>query len=274
MFENLTASEAREWGRTIEVMKDMPALSKDKANAALDGMRIFGRQVLQTTAATAFAIADRQTNPEARQAALNIAEAIGKRPGRGKLTTNIWEQNMRQKAGANINKIDLAVKRALRGMRGVTRTFKQDDLRDLRRLLTNVEVKDASPQMKRLAADLRQILNEVWYDLDGAGVKVGYASGYLPHIYDADLASADPDKFRDRAAKVYRLLFQREVVNATDEEGQMQDMRSIYKGLIRATDPNAEGECARQCQSSRAVTGMPWRGFSLPTRPSKSSSAE
>ena len=93
------------------------------------------------------------------------------------------------------------------------------------------------------ATALRQVMTEIWYDLQSAGIKVGYKSGYLPHIYDADKATANPDQFRAKAKEVYALMFDREVTSNVDADGQLQDMNAVIRGLRSATKalPTDEG---------------------------------
>lgn len=251
---NLTSQERGEWGRTLELMGNLPQNARNIGGAVTSGVDAFYSQAIRTGAATMFAIADRQTNPKARQALENIAKVVGKRPGRGKLVTSLWEENVRRRSGANVNKIDGALRKALSGRKKSRLT--QFDQEQLRQLLVGDEVTNPKPELKRLAADLRAILNDIWYDLQGAGIKVGYASQYLPHIYDADKATADPDNFRAKASEVYDLMFEREIVNNDDPDSQAADMKSIANGLMKATValPTGERDPAPRLSSAQADT--------------------
>lgn len=228
MPDTLTAAEKREWARTLDIMADLPAITKDKARAVAVGLDTFHSQAIRTGAATMFAIADRQKNPAARQAFTSIAEAVGKRPGRGKLVTSVWEETVRRKANARMNKLDGAVRK-------YGKRLTKAKLNELKAALTDPDATVSDPAIKELAVDIRLVMDEIWYDLQDAGINVGYKSNYLPHVYDPDRATADPDGFRDAAAKVYDLMFQREIVENDDTEAQIADMNSIINGLRKAT---------------------------------------
>jgi hypothetical protein len=255
----LARKEMAEWGRTLDAMGNLPAgMRQGMANFG-EGVDKIYSQAIRTGAATLFAVADRQENPKAREALTNIAKAVGKRPGKGKMTESLWEEGVRRKSAVRVNKLDGAVKKALRGLKA--RRLQPHHLSQLRLLLGGEKVANAEPAIVTLAADMRSILNEIWYDLQDGGVEVGYASNYLPHIYDADAAAADPVKFRRQAKQVYDLMFQREIVDNADSETQIKDINSIITGLRNASDALPDGKRAPAPRLSEANETMitDWR---------------
>lgn len=238
-LSGLSQRERAEWSRTLDIMGKAPSIAKDKADSIKSGVGAFYSHALRTTAATMYAVADRQATPEARAAFTNIAKMVGKRPGNGKLIENIWEENVRRKTAVYVNKVDGALKKAASASRAFR--LSKDQQKTLRALMLDNKV-EASPALRRLASDLRAILNDIWYDLDGAGVEMGYASNYLPHRYDPNKATAEPAKFKAQAAKVYDLMFQREIVDNDDADGQLADMKAITRGLQKAVQALPDGD--------------------------------
>lgn len=239
---DLTTAEIKEWGRTFEIMKAFPSAAIDKFGRFKNGMSAFYAQAIQTGSATLFAVSDKQNNPKARVAFENIAKTVGKRPGRGKLVTNIWEESVQRKSRVYFNKIEGAVSKALKasGQRKISR----EDLETLRKLLTEQGGMSGKGWLETLAADMRAILNDLYYDLQSSGVKVGFESGYLPHIYDRDRATKNPDGFTAAGKQVYALMFDKEIAQSTDQDGQLSDMKAILRGLQGATKATPRGDRA------------------------------
>lgn len=248
----LSQREVSEWGRALDMMRDLPNGAKRTKDSITSGVSAFYSQALRTTAATMYATADRQTNPKAKEAFTNIAKAVGKRPGSGQLTENVWEEKVRRRAAVYINKIDGAMRKAVSGP---LRRLSQQDMRDVRALLANDKI-STKPEIRRLAVDLRKILDDIWFDLDSAGVELGYASGFLPHRYDPQKASENPDKFRAQAAKVYDMMFQREIVDNEDADSQLSDINAIVRGLRGAMQATTEGEATPRSRLSPDDEGL------------------
>lgn len=236
------------WAREMEELRRSLGMIKAATSPKLVGealtdggvrMRTFYQQVINTTAAAMYAVADRQKGPKAREAFLDIAQQVAKRPGQGKFTGSIYQEDVMRNANQRLNKIEGAVKRNI-GIRKLT----DADLMDLKLLLSGETPRRADTKLRGLAADLRGVLDEIWYDLKSAGIEVGYAKGYLPHIYDVEKMDADPKEFTDRAQEVYELMFEREVVNNADEETQIKDMNAVINGLNGATKSMPDGDKA------------------------------
>jgi hypothetical protein len=236
---SIAAQEKAELRRTI--MMVMNATNPEKISktgkAAGASVRAFYQENINTTAAAMQAIAARQKGAAAKEAFTRIADMVAKRPGQGKETGPIYQEEFEAKANQRLIKIRNAVKKRF-GDKALSPTQE----RQLRDLLSGETPAGADVNIRGLAADLRTILDEIWYDLKGAGIEVGYAKGYLPHIYDVQAVDENPDEFLTQAAKVYSLMFQREVIDNTDAEAQIKDMEAIIRGLNNALQSMPSGE--------------------------------
>ena len=191
-----------------------------------------------------------QRGEQARRAFQNIADMLGSDPGSGRLTRKIMQEESDTKARRWLNMIDGALGKAFR-----KRSLTEDESKTLRALLTGQQP-TASAELRRLAADLRVILNQVWYDLKSSGVEVGFADGYLPRISNIDEVNEDPAGFLRDADKVYRLMFEREVMNNADPESQLADMKAIIGKMRAAVLPTAEGDVVPASRFSDADEGL------------------
>ena len=240
-MQNLTARERAEWQRTLEAMKNAPASLKDMSKSAVERIGTFYSQAIRTTAATMYAIADRQPTPEARTAFTNIAKVVGKRPGSGQYQGDVWEQKVRSRVARYVNRLDKAIQEAGSGLIKGFKGLSQQDMRDVNALLRGDKVK-VRPEIDRLVTVMRNILDKIWYDLDSAGIEMSYESSYLPHRYDPQKASKEPDKFRAQAAKVYQLMFDREIRDNDDDASQIKDINAIIRGLLGNKKAVASGD--------------------------------
>jgi hypothetical protein len=89
-------------------------------------------------------------------------------------------------------------------------TREQKDV--LAKLLTGKDVEDDTGLM-RLASIMRKSYNDAWYMQRNAGLDVGYVNdaAYLNRQVDRELVTGEPDKFLEQAAKVYKIVFDRDV---------------------------------------------------------------
>jgi hypothetical protein len=89
-------------------------------------------------------------------------------------------------------------------------TREQKDV--LAKLATGKEVAD-DMGLSRLASIMRKTFNDAWYMQRNAGIDLGYIAdaGYLNRQVDRELVAGNTDKFAGQAAKVYEILFDRDV---------------------------------------------------------------
>lgn len=126
-------------------------------------------------------------------------------------------QATRLRENSYINRIDRALERF--GVRKVEDDFggiyrkalTADEDRMLRDLLISEKVPGAPPSMVKLAAELRRMVDEIFYDLQRAGIDVGYArNGYLMRVLDTPKVLDDEAGFLAKAGEAYEIQFERE----------------------------------------------------------------
>lgn len=180
--------------------------------------RSFMRHVVNSTAGALHDIARSYTG-EARKAIDNIALKIGKRPGYGQFTGNVWQEEMEAYALAKLNYVRREVKNVF-----PSGEIPADLRRPLRHALLGNDTVDGEPippVIKALARKLNQVTDDIWYDLDSAGMNPGYQRGYLPFVYHLGKIDAKQEGFKAKAKQVYSLMFEREVMgqeNLSDEQ--------------------------------------------------------
>jgi hypothetical protein len=156
-------------------------------------------------------------------------------PGSGRKIKQVWEAAVEAKSKHMTNRLD-----AIIGEYKLN-NLSRDQQRELRRLMTVTDAKTQDPRMSKAAADLRRLMDDMWRYVDSAGVKVGYArNGYLPRLIDTDMVMAEKKKFTDQAAKVYRLMFDRDV-RAADLEDQISDVRRLAYRFSKLTKVDDDG---------------------------------
>lgn len=200
------------------------------------GLRSIYQTMFNTTGAALWAVSMRQKTPAAKAAVRAIATKIAKlRPGSGDFTDHVWQERVEMKAKGWVSKIDNALRRHMK-MTELT----ESDMRALRDTLNGSRT-EGNDNVSKAAREIRQVLNEIWYDLRDGKINVGYARNYLPHIYSAEKAGKNQEGFKKAAKEVYSLLFTREVREA-DAEGQLADLLTIINELQGATKGDTAGE--------------------------------
>lgn len=92
-----------------------------------------------------------------------------------------------------------------------TRELSIEDSDHLRDLLISAETTAGSKPMQTLAAGLRKLSDRIFYDMQRAGVDVGYArNGYLQRLYDDAIIGGDEAGFLAQAGKAYEIAFERQ----------------------------------------------------------------
>lgn len=111
-----------------------------------------------------------------------------------------------------------------------------DHLRDL---LTSTETTAESKPMQMLAAGLRKLSDDVFYDMQRAGIDVGYArNGYLQRLYDDAIIGGDEAGFLAQAAKAYEIAFERQW---GDSDAVLADDEALPTFLAAARDLSRKG---------------------------------
>ncbi|KQZ65561.1 hypothetical protein ASD67_00120 [Sphingopyxis sp. Root1497] len=111
-----------------------------------------------------------------------------------------------------------------------------DHLRDL---LTSTESTAESKPMQALAASLRKLSDDIFYDMQRAGIDVGYArNGYLQRLYDDAIIGGDEAGFLSQAAKAYKIAFERQW---GDSNAVLADDEAMPTFLAAARDLSRKG---------------------------------
>lgn len=97
-----------------------------------------------------------------------------------------------------------------------------DELSELTAVLTNFSDNDtinASPKIKKLGAQLRELTTDLYYYNRTAGLDIGFVKdqGYLPRLMDEPLVTEKADEFIKDATEVYKIVFERDTQRLTDE---------------------------------------------------------
>jgi len=242
--------EYRKFRNRLHSMIDA-AISAETWRKKGRGIRRVYQTFINTQGEAMKAIANRQESAAARRALHNIRKQVAKDPGSGEATGAIYQEEVEMSAKRRVQKVRGAIRKRF-GAKYLTDT----DLRIVRGLLVGEKPDGTTAQHENLAGDLRGILNEIWYDLKNAGVSVGYQADYLPHILDTERVDADQDGFKVKAAEVYGLLFDREIVESDDPDTQGADINAVIRGLRRAFQSMPDGEREAQPRLSETDEAM------------------
>src|SRR3546814_8398559 len=100
--------------------------------------------------------------------------------------------------------------------------------------------------MQLLAAGLRKLSDDIFYDMQRAGIDVGYArNGYLQRLYDDAIIGGDEAGFLAQAAKAYEIAFERQW---GDSEAVLADDEALTTFLAAARDLNRSDEHTHELQ--------------------------
>lgn len=235
--ESMWRGEAEGWRTTANAIRTARSEVVQAVQSGATMANRVGLLSFRSTVGALHAVAARQESPEARRAIDNVADLIGTRPGSGRLLGNVYQTDVEMKARRLERMVDGALAKDFHG-----RSLTSDESAKLRSMLVEDGNPDGPAPLKRLAADLRTVLDTAWYELKDAGVEVGYASKYLPRITLLEKVDRAPDRFKAQAAKVYALMFRREVAGNADPDAQHADIKAVAGKLRSARMPTAEGE--------------------------------
>jgi hypothetical protein len=211
-----------------------------KAKADENAFGVIYNTMIASQAHMMTLITERQRTPAAREAFRQITSRVAKmRPGSGEYVGNLYQENVEMAAKTRIQKMQGAILKHFKGG-----TVTNEDKARVRAILIGNPSKSDTAAQTGLAAELRSLLTEVWYDLKDSGIDLSYQDGYLPRIYDAVMVDRDRAGFRAGAAKVYGLMFDKEVRQNPDPETQNDDIKSIINGLRNATKAMPDGSRA------------------------------
>lgn len=83
---------------------------------------------------------------------------------------------------------------------------------------TGLEAFTASPKVAKAAAQLRELVNDLYYYNRNAGLEIGYVeNGYLPRLMDEAIVTDRAAEFVKAATNVYKIIFERDNIRPSTE---------------------------------------------------------
>ena len=125
--------------------------------------------------------------------------------GDGRWHGMTYEDARQQESAKDINKIEMA----LRGNGFEKLTLSKADNDTARELLFGKRIPGVRPELVKVAAALRRVMEDAHTVLEKAGISVGYVTdkGYLPRVLNPTKVQTDPKGFQRDAEKLYRVVF-------------------------------------------------------------------
>lgn len=145
--------------------------------------------------------------------------------------------------------------------------WKEYELRQLYDTLTDDRPMNQRPRVDAkiiaAAADYRRLHDDVWMELQNAGIELGYArNGYLRRLVDEELVARDQAGFLNAAANVYLEVFERDVGRGSSikldefikyagellgrKDDGFKEIRRLIAAIKRAEAEGGDVEGARQ----------------------------
>jgi hypothetical protein len=155
-------------------------------------------------------------NPRAVKAIKDVFSRIATNPGAG------WQTF---KDGTFSESVDRNFRRFQTRLSNIVRSngidlFSDAERKQLVDVMTAIGVEPllASPKINKAAAELRELVNDLYYYNRGAGLEIGFVeNGYMPRLIDAARVTEEADQFIKDAARVYTIIFERDTPRPGDE---------------------------------------------------------
>lgn len=123
------------------------------------------------------------------------------RPGTGEFSSRTYEEAVNLYVGQKGNVFQRIVHKYELG------ETNEQELRALRDMLAGVRTTGPT-RLVEAAADIGKLLDQIWYDVEQAGIDIGYTKeNYLPRLYDHSVIERKPREFVDAAKQVYEIMF-------------------------------------------------------------------
>jgi hypothetical protein len=104
----------------------------------------------------------------------------------------------------------------------------------------------AGTRVNKLAAQLRELLTDLYYYNRNAGLDIGFVKdqGYLPRLLDDPMVTANASEFIKDATKVYQIVFERDTERPSDADDIAVALAALDKraneAKLQKNDPNLE----------------------------------
>jgi hypothetical protein len=165
--------------------------------------------------------------------------------GSGEATGRGLLQATELRLNSYVNQIDRSLEQyAPRDGARVRKELTADESRVLRDLLISEKAPGAPANFVKLAASLRRLSDSIFYDLQRAGIEVGYTrNGHLARMLDLPIVEGDPKGFLGQAAKVYEIVFDNrfgtEPGDVLSDDDKLKEFMRLARRLAKV-DPNVD----------------------------------
>ena len=153
-------------------------------------------------------------------------------PGTGERVGETFSEEVESRLNQNVNRLGNILKK--HGLEDLT-AKQQRKLRDM--LINEGDLNDPDDQaMVRAAADIRILMDELFYAADNAKIDLGYVKhGYLPRLLDMPRVLNDGLKFVEKAAEVYKVVWDRKM-GSDPQEMMAADMLPTFIRICKQFD--------------------------------------
>lgn len=151
--------------------------------------------------------------------------------GEGKFTPRGLLQATELRVNNYVNTIDRILEQhGMPRKGGVRKELNIEEAKTLRDLLISENVPDAPANLVKLGAGLRRLSDSIFYDLQRAGIDVGYTrNGHLARMLDLPKVEADNAGFLERAVKVYEIVFEQRFGEPNDVLGDSERLTDFLR---------------------------------------------
>lgn len=161
---------------------------------------------------------------------MKIHDMLAWSPGRGEGVGQTFIEEVEARVNRNLNRMATILKK--HGLEDLDAAAQ----RKLRDLLISENVSNPDPALEAAAADLRTLMDELFYDATKVGINLGYTrNGFLPRILDMPRILNDGIKFVERATEVYKLVWDKQF-GEDPSEMLARDMLKAFMRVCRNHD--------------------------------------
>jgi hypothetical protein len=188
----------------------------------------------------------RNGNVQAAEAIRNITKRLATDPGSGRETIQggTFAEAVKNETRQRLNRLGLITKS--NGYENYT----DAQMAQLTDVLTSVgdEAVNASPQILKLANELRNLMDGTYYYNMNSGMDIGYVAdvGYLPRMLDEPLVADAPDRFLDVTGQVYDIVFERDTMRPDDDGVDIGEAIAALRTRIKEAGLDAKNDPSLQ----------------------------
>ena len=163
-----------------------------------------------------------------------IHDLLAWTPGKGEGIGATFHEAVDMRTKIQLNRVSNAMRQA-----GIKEMTAEVDA-ELRKAMTGDGYK-GSPEIMDLAARLRKILDEEFYQNQRAGIDIGYIrdQGYLPRMLDLPRVLNDEAKFTKQAADTYEHVWNRDYGEDAQTLLAEPKATNLFMRILKAIDPDA-----------------------------------